>query len=118
MIFVSHARRCRLPVPRSCYISRRQARGEKTVPTYEYRCEANGRLVEVRHTMAERLSTWGELCERAGIAPGKTEPSAHVEKLISAGFINVGPGGASEPACEAPGCGNGFCGSGACGIGE
>jgi len=35
----------------------------KKVPTYEYRCQSNGRLVEVRHDMAERLATcgdWGE----------------------------------------------------------
>jgi hypothetical protein len=84
---------------------------------YEYRCEANGLLVEVRHKMAERLASWGELCERAGIAPGKTDPRAPVEKLISAGFINAGTG-SSEPECAAPGCGNGTCGSGACGFGE
>ena len=89
------------------------------MPTYEYRCEANGRLVEVRHKMAERLSSWGELCERAGITPGKTDPAAPVEKLISAGFINAGTStGASEAACAAPACGNGFCGTGACGIGD
>jgi hypothetical protein len=87
------------------------------VPTYEYRCEANGRVVEVRHKMAERLATWGELCERAEISHGKTDPAAPVEKLISAGFISASssPG---EPACAAPGCGNGICGSGACGIGD
>jgi predicted nucleic acid-binding Zn ribbon protein len=123
MIFVSRARD-RLP---SCYDSG-DAGGQwaaparsrrKTVPTYEYRCEANGRLVEVRHKMAERLATWAELCERAGIAPGKTNPGAPVEKLISAGFINAGSSTSiSEPACEAPSCGNGFCGTGACGMGD
>ncbi|MGH8200133.1 MAG: zinc ribbon domain-containing protein [Steroidobacteraceae bacterium] len=87
------------------------------MPTYEYRCEANGRLVEVRHKMAEKLATWGELCERAGISPGKTPAAAPVEKLISAGFIKAGAS-ASEPECAAPGCGSGFCGSGACDIGE
>ena len=87
------------------------------MPTYEYRCEANGRLVEVRHPMAERLSSWGELCERAGIPTGTTEPAAPVEKLISAGFISAGAG-AGEPACAAPVCGGGFCGTGACGLGE
>ena len=87
------------------------------MPTYEYRCQANDRLVEVHHPMAERLATWGELCARAGISPGKTDPRAPVEKLISAGFINAGAG-TGEPACAAPGCGSGFCGSGACGIGE
>ena len=87
------------------------------VPTYEYHCEANGRLLEVRHNMAEKLSTWGELCQRAGISPGGTDPTAPVEKLISAGFIRAGTS-RSEPACSAPGCGNGFCGTGACGIDE
>ena len=86
------------------------------MPTYEYRCETNGELIEVRHNMAERLATWGELCERAGISPGKTDPAAPVEKLISAGFINAGGTSATEPACAAPGCGNGFCGTGACDI--
>ncbi len=88
------------------------------MPTYEYGCKANGRQVEVRHPMAERLQTWGELCERAGIAPGKTDPSTPVEKLISAGFIHAGKSSASEPVCAAPECGSGFCGSGACGFGE
>ena len=87
------------------------------MPTYEYRCDTNGRLVEVRHTMAERLSTWGELCERAGISPGRTDPAAPVEKLISAGFINAS-GSTSEPACAAADCGKGFCGTGACGFGD
>lgn len=87
------------------------------MPTYEYRCEANGRLVEVRHGMAERLSNWGELCERAGIAPGQTARETPVEKLISAGFINAGAS-TGEPACAAPGCGSGYCGSGACGMGD
>jgi predicted nucleic acid-binding Zn ribbon protein len=87
------------------------------MPTYEYRCAANGRLVEVRHRMSERLSTWGELCERAGVAPGKTAPDAPVEKLISAGFISTGASPAA-PACDAPMCGTGACASGMCGAGE
>ena len=87
------------------------------MPTYEYRCEANGRMVEVRHNMAERLASWGELCERAGLSPGTTDPATPVEKLISAGFIHAGAG-TSEPACAAPECGNGFCGSGACGMSD
>ncbi|HTV49960.1 MAG TPA: zinc ribbon domain-containing protein [Steroidobacteraceae bacterium] len=90
------------------------------MPIYEYRCEANGRLVEVTHKMAERLHTWGELCERAGISPGRTDPHAPVQKLISAGFIATG---SSEPACaggacELPACGNGICASGACASAE
>ncbi len=80
------------------------------MPTYEYRCEANGHLVEVRHGMNERLDTWGELCARAGISPGPTDPAAPVVKLISAGFIGSG---SSEPAAMA-GCGGGGCGAPAC----
>ena len=88
------------------------------MPTYEYRCAANGRLVEVSHKMAEKLRTWGELCERAGIAPGRTSPAARVEKLISAGFIATGSGSVDPPcatgACETPVCGGGGCGGGFC----
>ncbi len=91
------------------------------MPTYEYLCEANGRVLEVRHKMAERLKTWGELCARAGIPPGRTSPAAPVKKLISAGFI--GTATASQDAahgasCDAPGCGAGACVSGACDTGS
>ncbi len=84
------------------------------MPTYEYLCETNGRVVEVHHKMAERIQTWGQLCDRAGIAAGRTDPRTPVTKLISAGFINAG--GAPEPGCDAPGCGSGPCGSGMCGL--
>lgn len=89
------------------------------MPMYEYRCESNGQLVEVQHKMDERLATWGELCARAGITTGPTDPQARVEKLMSAGFINAGPSpGADLSACDvgggcgAPACGAGFCGGG------
>jgi hypothetical protein len=83
---------------------------------YEYRCEANGRLVEVQHKMAERLLTWGELCKRAGIAIGRTEPEAPIEKLLSVGYIGGGTATDSDAAmCDAPGCGAGGCGTGVCG---
>ncbi|MEQ8497461.1 MAG: regulator, partial [Gammaproteobacteria bacterium] len=38
------------------------------MPTYDYHCHANGRVVEVRHRMSEQVGTWGELCALAGIA--------------------------------------------------
>ncbi len=90
------------------------------MPTYEYLCEENGRVLEVRHKMAERLETWGELAARAGISPGRTAPGAPVRKLISAGFIGAGSASrdtGQEAACEVPGCGAGACGSGPCGTG-
>ena len=86
------------------------------VPTYEYRCAANGRVIEVQHKMAERLASWGELCERAGISRGRTDPRAPVEKLMSVGFIGTGGRDAAReaPACDAPDCGSAPCGGGFC----
>jgi len=80
------------------------------MPRYEYLCEANGRVVEVSHKMAERLLTWGELCERAGIELGQTAADAPIQKLMSAGFVSVG-GAADLPPCQTgqPCCGGGMC---------
>lgn len=85
------------------------------MPMYEYRCEANGQLVEVQHKMSEKLLTWGELCQRAGIAAGRTDPAAPVEKLMSAGFISATSTGSDPGLCDAPGCGPEGCGGGFCG---
>ena len=54
------------------------------MPYYEYHCATNGRTLEVRHGMAERLETWGELVDRAGADGGDTPRSAAVERLLSA----------------------------------
>jgi hypothetical protein len=86
------------------------------MPTYEYMCESNGRVIEVSHKMAEKLSTWGEVCQRAEINPGKTDPKTPVTKLMSAGFVNTGGSTGSEAACEMPACGAGLCGGGMCGF--
>ena len=83
------------------------------MPTYDYRCEANGKTVEVRHAMSERLHTWGEVCARLGIEPGSTAPAAPVHKVITGGNVvhkeNLGSGQA--PPCETgmPCCGGGMC---------
>jgi hypothetical protein len=79
------------------------------MPCYEYHCTANGRTLEVRHSMAERLTTWGEVVDRAGVEAGDTPADAPVERLIStpvpltgsdgdAGFEGCGP----TCACAAP----------------
>ena len=52
------------------------------MPFYDYFCETNRRTVEVAHPIRERLQTWGEVCERAGIPKGKTSPKAKVMRLI------------------------------------
>lgn len=64
--------------------------------------------------MAEKLASWGELCERAGIRPGVTDPASPVEKLISAGFI----ASSSIETGEALGCAGGGCGAGSCCAGD
>lgn len=73
---------------------------------YEYRCEANGRTVEVRHGMSEEIRTWGELAERAGVEPGDTPATAPVSRLMSAGVPMTGNGSASKGEPAGPPCGS------------
>lgn len=54
------------------------------MPYYEYRCGTNGRTVEVRHGMSEKLESWGEVAERAKLDIGDTPAGAPVERLLSA----------------------------------
>lgn len=86
------------------------------MPTYDYRCAANNRVVEVNHRMSETISTWGELCARAGIELGDTPADAPVERLATGGNIissaNLGSGPAPAPSCAAGAC----CAGGVCGI--
>jgi predicted nucleic acid-binding Zn ribbon protein len=84
------------------------------MPTYDYRCDANGRVVEVSHRMSEKLGTWGELCERAHLDCGDTPADAPVQRLATGGNVigssTLGSGFDPAPACGAGGCGNGMCG--------
>jgi len=83
------------------------------MPTYDYRCETNGRVVEVKHAMTELLTTWGELCQQAGLELGETSPQAPVTRLITGGqFISSSRlGDAPAPSCGAgPCCAGGMCG--------
>jgi hypothetical protein len=57
------------------------------MPKYDYRCEANGQVVEVSHSMHERLASWGELCTRAGIESGDIPADSPVTKLITGGGV-------------------------------
>jgi hypothetical protein len=83
------------------------------MPTYDYFCEANERTVEVQHGISERISTWGELCARAGVPPGRTAPGTPVQKLATGGtFIrSASLGSGTAPAdCDAgPACCGGGC---------
>ncbi|MGE0431344.1 MAG: zinc ribbon domain-containing protein [Planctomycetota bacterium] len=82
------------------------------MPFYDYMCRANDRRVEVRHGMTETVTTWGELCARAGIEPGDTPPDAPVDKLISGGTVVPlhTSSSSSSSAAMGPCCGGGACG--------
>ncbi|KAA6185673.1 zinc ribbon domain-containing protein [Thiohalocapsa marina] len=85
------------------------------MPTYDYRCDANGQVVEVSHRMSETLSTWGELCARANLPCGDTPDDAPVQRLATGGNVitsgSLGSG-VAPPACGAGGC----CPGGVCGL--
>jgi hypothetical protein len=84
------------------------------MPTYDYRCERNGQVVEVKHHMSERVANWGELCALAEMDPGKTPLDTPVEKLITGGQVVRR---SSLGDAEAPPCGSGpCCGGGVCGL--
>ncbi len=82
------------------------------MPKYDYRCEQNGRVVEVSHSMSDVVSNWGQLCALAHIETGETPADSPVHKIISGGFVATGAASkASAHSCAAPGCcGGGFCG--------
>jgi hypothetical protein len=82
------------------------------MPTYDYLCEANGRVVEAKHRMSETLSTWGELCACAGLDAGDTPTNSPVQRLATGGqIVKSGSLGESAPPCASgPCCGGGSCG--------
>ncbi len=85
------------------------------MPTYDYLCEANGRVVEVAHRMSEDIASWGELCARAGIDAGNTPAGAAVRRLITGGaVVSSGNLGSTERPCDygSP-CGGCACDGGA-----
>ena len=77
------------------------------MPYYEYRCDANGRTVEVRHAMDERLETWGEVADAAGVAPGDTPADTPVERIMSMASVGAGAGTREGPTPPFGGCGPG-----------
>ncbi len=83
------------------------------MPSYDYRCAANGRVVEVRHTISEKLTTWGEVCAQAGLDLDGTPADAKVDRLITGGAV-VSSSSLSNP--EAPACGEVGCAGGICGL--
>ena len=84
------------------------------MPTYDYHCPANGRIVEVSHKLSDKVATWGELCRRAGIALGGTPGNARVKRLITGGAVIGALGSRQERPCDTGPCGAPVCGNGAC----
>lgn len=84
------------------------------MPTYDYLCDANGRVIEVKHRMSERLNTWGEVCALAGVDVGDTPAGSPVQRLATGGqVVKSGSLGESAPPCATGPC----CGGGSCGFG-
>lgn len=80
------------------------------MPTYDYHCAANSRIVEVKHAMTEKVRTWGELCALAGLPPETTPADTPVAKQLVATSIGGGSKASSAPAPSGGGCGRGGCG--------
>ena len=84
------------------------------MPTYDYRCDANDKVLEVSHRMSDTISTWGDLCKCAGVASGDTPVDSPVHRLATGGNVissnNLGSGPA--PACTTGSC----CPGGVCGL--
>ncbi len=82
------------------------------MPTYDYRCDSNDRIVEVNHRMSHRVVTWGELCDMAGIETGETEATTPVVRLATGGNVVKSsalkngdmPAGCNPEACGGVGC--------------
>lgn len=53
------------------------------MPTYVYRIEALGDVIEVQHTMALTPKNWGELCLLAKLDPLDIPENSEISKLIS-----------------------------------
>lgn len=54
------------------------------MPRYDYYCPANGRIVEVRHSIHDRMEYWEEVCIATNMAPGNTPLDAEVVRLFAA----------------------------------
>lgn len=84
------------------------------MPTYDYLCEANGQIVEVKHRMSENVQTWGELCQLTGREAGDTDVKSPVKRLATGGNVVKSTGAATGGghACSSGSC----CSGGMCGL--
>ena len=85
------------------------------MPTYDYKCDANGQVVEVMHRMNDVGKTWGELCEKTGRELGGTPAETPVVRMATGGnVINSSSAGGdfAAPDCATGSC----CPGGMCGL--
>jgi hypothetical protein len=78
------------------------------MPTYDYRCATNGRVLEVSHRMSENLNTWGDLCRHAGVETGETPADAPVQRLATGGNV-ISSTSRGSSAAPLPPCASGHC---------
>jgi len=81
------------------------------MPTYDYVCDVNNQMLEVKHKMNEIVHNWGELCEKANISPGETPLDSPVRKLATGGQVvkRSSMGNPDLPPCATGGCQSGMC---------
>lgn len=81
------------------------------MPTYDYRCEANGQLYEVKHPMSLKVTTWGELKALADFADDAIPDNAAVTRVLTTGGVvrSTSLKNPGAPACPVSGCGGGSC---------
>jgi len=85
------------------------------MPTYDYRCEANGQIYEVKHSMTERITNWAELCDIGSLAPENIPADTPVRKVISMTGGVISSSALKNP--DSPPCMDGSaCPGGGCGI--
>lgn len=53
------------------------------MPIYEYHCARANKTIEVVHSCSTAISTWGQLCEIAGIDIGQVPVDSPVDKLMA-----------------------------------
>ena len=81
------------------------------MPTYDYRCEANGKLYEVKHPMSVSVSTFGELKALGASDDDGVPDDAPVSKVLSTGGVVKSSSlkNPQMPSCPVSGCGGGGC---------
>ena len=66
------------------------------MPKYDYRCDENGRTIEVVHKISEEIKTWGDLCRLVQCDLGDTDPACVVRKVFTKAPMANTPTGDSE----------------------